>query len=322
MATVRSDSPTATVTGASTNPPGSRPAGTTRTLAGPAELEYWRHTVNAAFGPLEPVLRDDRPFHAALDVADLGNFSLLSVRATPHDVVRGLQAAGAAEARFFKILFQVSGSGVLYQNDRECLLRSGDLALSDTTRPYSLGQRENFHLSALVFPCDALPLPAAVVERFTGCVLPCRDGAGAVLSACMRHLQQYICERGDDGTTSHRLAAACMDLLAATLAQSGDCSTATPRAARRLQIVTWINDHLQDEDLSPATVAAANHISSRYLHRLFEDQEISVASYIRGQRLERVREDLEDRLLANRGISTIAARWGFYSQPHFTRMFR
>ncbi|WP_322770209.1 helix-turn-helix domain-containing protein [Frankia sp. Cr1] len=287
---------------------------------GSHDLDHWRNAVGAAFGPLEPALVDHRPFRAVLREAKVGPLPFLSVRGNAHGVVRTARADQAASPALHKILIQISGVGVLTQNGRECQLRPGDLALSDTTRPYSLYFREDYQLSVLMFPPRMLPVPASLLERFTARVLPTHDGAGAVLHSYVRTLQTHVEECGDE--TRRRLGTACMDLLAAALTQLDDSPEATPAAARRLQIMHWIRDHLGDEDLTPATVAAAHNISPRYLHRLFQGQDVSVAAYIRHQRLEHVKKDLENPLFLSYGVSAVAARWGFHDQPHLTRLFR
>jgi AraC-like DNA-binding protein len=80
--------------------------------------------------------------------------------------------------------------------------------------------------------------------------------------------------------------------------------------------------NLADPDLSPTTVAAANHVSVRYLHRLFETHETTVAAWIRGRRFERSRRDLADPTMRQLPISAIAARWGLTNPAHFGRLFR
>jgi AraC-like DNA-binding protein len=84
----------------------------------------------------------------------------------------------------------------------------------------------------------------------------------------------------------------------------------------------FIEARLPAPDLSPATVAAAHHISVRYLHRLFDDETHSVAGWIRQRRLERCRANLLDPSLAGRSVAGIAARWGFTNAAHFSRLFR
>jgi AraC-like DNA-binding protein len=88
------------------------------------------------------------------------------------------------------------------------------------------------------------------------------------------------------------------------------------------RIHAFIDAHLGDPALTPATVAAAHHISLRYLHKLFEPEPQGVAGMIRQRRLERCRHDLLDPAQADRPVAGIAARWGFSSAAHFSRVFR
>ncbi len=72
------------------------------------------------------------------------------------------------------------------------------------------------------------------------------------------------------------------------------------------------------------TVTPPRHdrISARYLYKLFETQQTTVADWIRRRRLERCRRDLLDPALTARPVSAIAARWGLPNPVHFSRLFR
>jgi AraC-like DNA-binding protein len=63
---------------------------------------------------------------------------------------------------------------------------------------------------------------------------------------------------------------------------------------------------LDDPTLSPTVIAAAHHVAPRTLDRLFHEQELTVAGWIRHRRLERCRRDLTNPLLATRPIYAIA----------------
>ena len=78
---------------------------------------------------------------------------------------------------------------------------------------------------------------------------------------------------------------------------------------------------LHDPGLRPATVAAAHYISTRYLHRLFEPEGVTVSEWIRMRRLEHCRRDLEDPALAHETVLAIASRWGLRNPGHFSRLF-
>lgn len=88
------------------------------------------------------------------------------------------------------------------------------------------------------------------------------------------------------------------------------------------QIQAFIDRRLDDPSLTPEMIADAHHISTRTLQRLFQAHGSAVAKWIRFQRLERCRRDLANPLLSEQLIQAIAARWGFSTPAHFTRVFR
>jgi AraC-like DNA-binding protein len=74
--------------------------------------------------------------------------------------------------------------------------------------------------------------------------------------------------------------------------------------------------------LSPAQVAAAFSISTRYLHKLFETEPETVTHYIRDRRLERCRLRLLDPRFSQRPISALAFDAGFNDLSGFNRAFK
>jgi AraC-like DNA-binding protein len=128
------------------------------------------------------------------------------------------------------------------------------------------------------------------------------------------------------GTDGARLGTAVADLLTSALASRLDREDEVPHESRqhalRLRILAFIEERLADPELSPGGIAAAHFISIRYLHKLFEGEQTTVADWIRHRRLERCRRDLLDPALRSRPVSAIAARWGYHDPSHFNRSFK
>ena len=97
-----------------------------------------------------------------------------------------------------------------------------------------------------------------------------------------------------------------------------------PEVARAMlaRIKDYLLKHLAEPDLSPEMIAAAHHISVRYLHKLFEFEEITVGRWIQRRRLEMCRRDLARQATLGSSVAAIAQRWGFVSPAHFSRTFR
>ncbi|MFB7510645.1 helix-turn-helix domain-containing protein [Streptomyces broussonetiae] len=103
----------------------------------------------------------------------------------------------------------------------------------------------------------------------------------------------------------------------------GRTSTDTPSENRALllQIQTFIDRHLADPDLTPQAISRAHHLSLRYLHRVFESEDVTVCRWIQRRRLEECRRTVARRR-NDFTIAAVAHRWGFTSAAHFSRVFR
>ncbi|MFF0244507.1 helix-turn-helix domain-containing protein [Streptosporangium sandarakinum] len=122
-----------------------------------------------------------------------------------------------------------------------------------------------------------------------------------------------------------RVATAVLGLLAALLTREPGANPSpvdTSRASTVARAQAFIERRLADPDLSPALVAAEHHVSVRHLQKLFEEQGLSVAGWIRRRRLERCRRDLADPAWNDLPVRAVAFRWGFTSESHFNRAFR
>jgi len=93
-------------------------------------------------------------------------------------------------------------------------------------------------------------------------------------------------------------------------------------AARREQIRQYIEAHLRDPQLTPMRVAAALHISTRYLHQVFNTDGETVARYILRRRVEECARALQDEAQVDSSVTDIAFRHGFNDASHFGRVFR
>src|ERR1700724_2706975 len=85
----------------------------------------------------------------------------------------------------------------------------------------------------------------------------------------------------------------------------GALRTARLEAAKR-----YIDQHLADPSLTPASTAAAIGISVRHLHLLFEPTGTRFAQYVARRRLVQCRAALASPTGARRSVADIAFGWG------------
>ncbi|MBQ0854979.1 helix-turn-helix domain-containing protein [Streptomyces sp. BH-SS-21] len=179
-------------------------------------------------------------------------------------------------------------------------------------------------LLVLQFGRSSPPLPPLDLRGLTA-VRTAGDGViGSLSSQFLLLLARHL--RGLGPLDTARLVGRTLDVLTAALADALDVrNTVPPHTGRRAlsaRIHAFIRENLGDPGLTPDTIAAAHHISLRYLHKLFHAEGRTVAAWIRERRLEQCRRDLADPALSERPIRAIAARWGFTSPAHFSQVFR
>jgi AraC-like DNA-binding protein len=286
--------------------------------------DYWQHVVGTAMGPVDLRVAGTVDVHDRLVLGELGavRVGVLSA-AQPGGASRAAKHIRDSDPDFCKIDILVHGHGMVAQDGREAVLRPGDFTLVDLSRP-AYWTMSAIRIVAVVFPRSLVPLRQDELARLTAVPVGGDRGAGALISSLALQLPEHLDEYDD--TEGVRLGTAVLDLLGAGMAARLDRADAVPPETRQrallLRVRAFIDERLGDPELRPATVADAHHISLRYLHRLFETQDTTVAEWIRHRRLERCRHDLLDPAQSTRPIAAIGARWGITNAAHFARLFR
>jgi AraC-like DNA-binding protein len=288
-------------------------------------VEAWLHVVADVLGPLDVRIDLCSPLRGRIEAAPLGPLGVGRVGTpTPHSIFRTPGLIRQDDRALYRVLLPVSGTILLDQEGRRTRLGRGDLAIYDFSRPYELHYDSTVELAVFSLPHEMLSVPADAVARLAGVPISGSSGTAALAAPLLRRVA------ADAETyrpaSAARLSTVVLDLLATTVAERTSYGAAlTPETRERVlvrRVQAFIEEHLADLDLGPATVAAAHHLSLRQLHRLFESQDTTVAAWIRLRRLERCRRDLVDPANLEQCVGDIAARWGLPDAAHFSRIFR
>ncbi len=291
---------------------------------------FWREVSSKLWVPYDT--RCERQvesrFRAQVGISQLGPVQATLMTTMPHSVHRTPKLIRQTDPGVFKLGCIVRGRGRITQDGRCTDFGVGDLILFDTSRPYlsgfAPGVSGNQQLLLLRFPRSSLPLPPRDLRRLSAVRIPGGTGVGALSSHFLMQLARRMKELSPSDTA--RLSTLTIDVLTAALATALDAQSVVPPHTRRralmARIHAFIRDNLGDPNLTPDTIAAAHHISLRYLHKLFHEEGHTVAGWVRERRLEQCRRDLADARLTARPIGAIAARWGFGSPAHFSQVFR
>ncbi|MDT0421067.1 MULTISPECIES: AraC-like ligand-binding domain-containing protein [Streptomyces] len=267
-----------------------------------------------------PPLRGDRhtgeDFRANIVSRDLGPLRLTELVTPAGECFRDARSARAQDSGLWQVEVVTRGHVRAEQGGSTAVLGPTDLVLIDPVRPVRFASSATTHVTMLM-PRHLLRLGADDAARLVGARIRGDRGPGALVSSLVRDMTRTL-----DGFRAHeadRSAAAVIELVAVALASSMGDVRPVDDDVLRTRVVGFIEARLSDRDLGPAKVAAAHHMSVRRLHKLFQDQPLTVAALIRRRRLERCYADLGRRKTT---VAAVAASWGFADPAHFSRLFR
>ncbi|MEV7090196.1 helix-turn-helix domain-containing protein [Streptomyces sp. NPDC093085] len=288
-------------------------------------FECYRELMNRAYAPME-LSSDHAPdFRAHQRLIGLGPVSVWPGEFQPLVFRRTPKLIRQSDPEVYQLTLVLKGSGRHSLGGQEVTCDAYEFHSNDSSRPSETwtGQ-EQTRIVGVEFPKTHLPLSRGRADRVIGRRMSARDGIGALLAQFLTQLTSDTGQYAPDDAP--RLGTVAVELVAALFSHTlGTDTSLTPEARRRaltLRIQAFIRQHLHDPGLTPGSIAAAHHISLSYLHRLFQQEDTTVTSWIRRRRLERARHNLTDPLLRDTPIHTIATRWGFTHPAGFSRAFR
>ncbi|MFF0087638.1 helix-turn-helix domain-containing protein [Streptomyces canus] len=294
-----------------------------RSAPGSERLEHWQEEVFRTFVPLRITLPKGEPFSGTISTDQLGPLQATTVDCDRGRVDRTPRLIAGDSVDYVYIGLQRGGQARVEQDARSAELRPGDVALYDTTRPYTLHFPQRFRMQVLLVPRALLPQSEGDLQRVTATALHHDGGLGQVVLPFLQGLADQA--PALTPAVGERLAANAVDLVGTLLAERlGGDGRDTPGGglALLLRVKAFIDRHLADPDLSLAFVAREHHISVRYLHKLFENESTTAARWIQRRRLDACRSELSRRSPVTPTVAAVARRWGFTNAAHFSRAFR
>ncbi|MFJ4850809.1 MULTISPECIES: helix-turn-helix domain-containing protein [unclassified Streptomyces] len=287
--------------------------------------DYWTDAVGKAFIQLEVRTRGEATIHGTIRRACVAGVQVGSLEASPQRMTRSAPLIAADGDDSLVVSLQRTGAGVATQDGREAPVAAGQLVILDTRRPYVLDFAGPVRQHVATVPREMVDLPDSALRLATGRTYSPGQGISGILASYVNGLvtitDNCICAPAP----KEFLKQGIVDVLTALVTLEGNVKQeATPavEAALLLRLRTYIRSHLNDPSLCPASVAAAHHISVRYLYQLFQGEPMTVGRWIQRLRLEACRRDLVRPELAGQTVAAIAHRWGFASHAHFSRTFR
>ncbi|MER7707839.1 helix-turn-helix domain-containing protein [Kitasatospora sp. NPDC097605] len=252
--------------------------------------------------------------HQSTGAAHHGGAGCIDVLAPP---------PGADPGDCLYVALHLQGTASLRRDGASTSLEPGDLLIGTTPHPMGLLSDPGCRMVHFRVPCFYLGVRHSDVRRTGGLLARGDAGVGSLASQFLRTLASEL--RSHRSRPGHHLARSVSDIVAilvTELLERVDPEQPTAAGGILERIRGHIEENLADPDLSPESIARSQHISVRYLHKLFQQDGTTVGQFVRGRRLDACRRELERPSRRQAGVAAVAHRWGFVSHSHFSRAFR
>ena len=246
----------------------------TNAVAAPHRVEFWAKSSCDAYHPLHIGTDATDRFWARMWADRLGPIGVYRIaagpntmRRTPRDIVRRRPRVSARLSSLLR--GRLHGA----QQHRASVLGPGDITSYDTSHPAIFRADAPFDLLVIRVPKATLGKHADKVSRLTAVRIPGEAGlprlAARFCSEAAAGLADGSIGRDDTGLAEHVI-----DLVRRLYVDLDASRPPRPRSTAELLIhaQAYIEAKLSDPNLNPEELARACFISTRYLHRVFDDR--------------------------------------------------
>jgi AraC-like DNA-binding protein len=282
-------------------------------------FSYWHEEMCRNFCRAESKPVTPRPFNASLSCADLGSVQISSIDC---EALRYQRAAGdvrSSPAEDFLLSVLVGGSGRIEQQGRLTQQNVNDVVIYDTAQPFVYEFPDRYQMVLLKIPRRAMLARVPEAERLTALKIDGQTPLGSLAATMIRNAATLDLQ---DGAAAAKVGTSIIDVIAAVMdVQFAGSSRPSDRHASLLhRAQAYMRSHLDDPELGVDGIAAALHMSSSTLGRLFAGSGTTVMRWLWEERLAAGhRALLEGRA---RQVTEVALTCGFSSFSHFSRSFK
>lgn len=293
---------------------------TTEAFAAKDRSGLWRDALNDNFlaWSLEDLAQEEDYF-ARITAHEFHRAKVLRCLCDPCSGVRNESQIARNTEDAFGILHILEGKEVIKQGKNEILLSPGDTLLWDSTRPMRFSVLEKLHKLTIFIPQKQLLETLPQSHDFCGTPIREFTPLGKIIGNNIRMLGEHCHEL--DSSEFFPVLRGMLGLISAALVGGSEARSRQHRGLLQ-QIKDYVAANINDPLMNVASIARANNISRRYLHRLFEKEDISITDLIRAQRLQICKEAITLNARGHTTLTEIALSNGFNDMAHFSKLFK
>ncbi len=287
-------------------------------------FEQWHYATCHNYSVTDYRRAKQGPFTGHISARSFGTLTLSKLVSFASEsrieVVRGSAELRGDQRDQFMLFLVYCGDVGFAQNGRTARLKSGDMVIYDQARPFTLEFGGDTRQIIVSIPRPLMASRLHDVERFTARPIASASKLGAMTATVVRQLVEF--ETSLDEDIANRVGGSALDILAAALETelSGDAEGDGRHHARLTRVKRYVVANLHDPELTIESIAAAQNLAPRTLHRLFSAEGTTPIRWLWQQRLSASYKALAEG--HTRHVTDAALSFGFTDLSHFSRAFK
>ncbi len=294
-------------------------------VSGPADrLERWHEVTCRNYSRTEYRRPVSGPFAGQISARQFGAITVSdvssSIPACRLEVIRSSADIRRDPRDHFMLFLVCRGEINIEQNGRAAVVRAGDLVIYDQAQPFALEFGGDTQEIVLTIPRPLMVSRLPGGHRLTARRIAGASKLGMLTAAVVRQLASF--ETPIDEEIASRLCASVLDILTTTLeVELGRATDGEPGCRHRLeQVKRYVVANLHDAEMTIETIASAQNVAPRTLHRLFSTENTTPIRWLWQQRLAASYKALAEGHIAH--VTDAALSFGFTDLSHFSRAFK
>ena len=264
---------------------------------------------------------DPHAFDAVVKGRQFGDISITDVVVDPVYGQRRASDIARLNSEHYGFISLLEGEEFLVQGGNEAVLRAGDCALWQTTRPATFSSGLRTRQISLFIPSELVERRIPNASDLCGRRFDGSQGFGALLRTYFQTLSSVIDDIEKPGAV-HLVDPVIEMLNGALSGQQYGQPPSTYKQKLLARIKRYIIENIAEPTLNPGEIAREFGFSPRYLHKVFGQTGQTVTGFIRQQRLINAKLELGKPSSRDISITELAFQCGFNDTSHFSKTFR
>lgn len=262
-----------------------------------------------------------QPFNGTLETYSFGEMILAHNRSGMHEIEHTKSDIGIKEADFFYLVMSRKGKNEISQKNKSIQLKENSVAILSSKEPFKIAFGMDHDFLSLQIPATLLHSRVNGLNTCLASDLAIGNPFGKMLAGVFQELPE--CLQSADAKNLILMHDLIIELIEMAIGSITSCPKSTVNQTYILdsKLISYINAHLDDPFLSPASVATSFRVTERTIHGHFSKMNTTFMTYVRTQRCKLIAKQLETDEGRNIPLTDLILDAGFSDLTTFRRAF-